>query len=606
METIHDSGRIRLLGVSNVTLEQLQRLCQGARVRPRFVQTGYLVGRVGERLEYAITICPDSFLRFAETTIMLKRLLALLVLMVVALPVAANGQSPSKGKVLLIGKQPDHPYGSHMYLHTGRMLGECLRLNGLEPIVSDGWPKDSALLRDVKTIVVYTTPAAEFLLDGPHRDQVEELMKQGVGLVTIHWASAVLQKNLDRLGDQWIGYLGGTWVSNVGLSTDTSELKQLSPKHPICRGWSNYELHDEYYLNPTISKQAQPLLQVTTKGQDVVVGWAFERPGGGRAYATTLGHFYSNFQNESFRRAIVNAILWTAKVEVPESGARVDVPDEFLKLPPDPAQATSDAAFPPHRVIGNTYYVGSKALASYLITTPDGHFLINSGYEETVPLIRASVESLGFKMRDVKALLASHAHADHVAGHAKLKELTGAKVYVMRGDDAVIATGGQGQYLYDESRWIPCPVDVVLDDTQKVTLGGVTLVSHRTPGHTRGCTTWTWQVAEGDKKYDVVVIGSPNVNPGYRLVKNRGYPEIAADFDKTFTVLKSLPCDVFLGAHGEYYGMAAKYERAQRAKESDKNPFIDPEGYRAYVKLKEGVFRSILADQNLEKDDNRQ
>src|SRR5437016_3269058 len=120
-------------------------------------------------------------------------------------------------------------------------------------------------------------------------------------------------------------------------------------------------------------------------------------------------------------------------------------------------QAQADSVFPAHRVVGNVYYVGSKALASYLITTPDGHFLINSSFEETVTLIRASVESLGFKMRDVKILLASHAHSDHVAGHAAMKELTGAKIYVMRGDEGVIESGGAGQYLYTDSRWQPCP-----------------------------------------------------------------------------------------------------------------------------------------------------
>ena len=116
-----------------------------------------------------------------------------------------------------------------------------------------------------------------------------------------------------------------------------------------------------------------------------------------------------------------------------------------------------------------------------------------------MPLIRVAVESLGFKMRDVKILLASHAHSDHVAGHALLQELTGAKVHVMRGDDEVIATGGEGQYLYTNSRWKPCPVDRVLEDGDEVKLGGVTLVARRTPGHTRGCTTWTWQVADGGK-----------------------------------------------------------------------------------------------------------
>jgi metallo-beta-lactamase class B len=251
--------------------------------------------------------------------------------------------------------------------------------------------------------------------------------------------------------------------------------------------------------------------------------------------------------------------------------------------------------FPAHRVIGNVYYVGSKDLASYLITSDDGHILINSGFEKTVPLIQKGVESLGFKMSDIKILLASHAHADHAAGLALAKEQTGAKVYIMRGDDRVIASGGEGQYLYHISRWKPCKVDRVLDDGEEVKLGKLTLVAHRTPGHTRGCTTWTWRVEDGGKSLDVVVIGSPNVNPGYRLVDNRDYPEIADDFTGAFRVLKSLPCDVFLGAHGAYYGMLDKYERAKSG--SNTNPFIDPKGYRDYVDLKEKAFRDTLAAQ---------
>jgi CubicO group peptidase (beta-lactamase class C family)/glyoxylase-like metal-dependent hydrolase (beta-lactamase superfamily II) len=261
------------------------------------------------------------------------------------------------------------------------------------------------------------------------------------------------------------------------------------------------------------------------------------------------------------------------------------------------AAAAAEQPFPAHRVVGNVYYVGSDALATYLITTPEGHILINSGFEETVPLIQASVESLGFKMTDVKILLESHAHSDHVVGHARLQQITGAKVYVMRGDHSVIASGGQGQYLYADSRWTPCKVDRVLDDGDEVKLGGETLVAHSTPGHTAGCTTWAWQATDGGKKYDVVVIGSPNVNPGYRLVRNKDYPQIASDFARTFAVLKKLPCDVFLGAHGEYYGMRAKYDRLKKA---DGNPFIDPKGYQAYVAEKEQVFRAKLADQRTE------
>ncbi len=162
------------------------------------------------------------------------------------------------------------------------------------------------------------------------------LSKKGVGLVTIHWASTVKQENFDRLGPRWLSYLGGTWISNVGLETGDSPLKQLQPDHPICRGWKEYTLHDEFYLNPTITDEATPLLQVTVKDKPVVVGWAYERPDGGRSFGTTLGHFYSNFQRENFRRMIVNAILWSAKVEIDKSGARVDLGQEDLALPDKP------------------------------------------------------------------------------------------------------------------------------------------------------------------------------------------------------------------------------------------------------------------------------
>jgi CubicO group peptidase (beta-lactamase class C family) len=255
--------------------------------------------------------------------------------------------------------------------------------------------------------------------------------------------------------------------------------------------------------------------------------------------------------------------------------------------------------FPAHKVVGNTYYVGSKDLATYLITTPDGHILINSGFERTVPLIQKSVESLGFNMSDVKILLASHAHSDHVAGLAALKELTGAKVYIMHGDDQVIASGGKGQYMYTTDRWAPCKVDRVLKDRDEVNFGGVTLVARSTPGHTRGCTTWTWKVEDGGKNHDVVVIGSPNVNPGFQLVNNKDYSEIAGDFARTFEVLKSLPCDVFLGAHGGYYGMV---ERHAQLKKGKANPFVNPAGYKEYVALKERAFRKTLAEQEARAD----
>ena len=191
---------------------------------------------------------------------LIKNTTALLLL---AVAFTSGWAGEAKTKILFIGKNPDHPHGTHMYMHTCGVLAKCAELTpGIETVVSNGWPKDAKTLAGVKSIVIYTSPAAELLLEGPHRNDVDQLMKKGVGLVTIHWASSVNQKNFEQLGPTWLSYLGGTWVSNVGLSGGKSPLKQLIPEHPICRGWKEYEIEDEFYLNPTI-KQAKPLLQVT-------------------------------------------------------------------------------------------------------------------------------------------------------------------------------------------------------------------------------------------------------------------------------------------------------------------------------------------------------
>lgn len=255
----------------------------------------------------------------------------------------------------------------------------------------------------------------------------------------------------------------------------------------------------------------------------------------------------------------------------------------------------ADEIFPPHRVAGNLYYVGSRNISCYLVATDEGHVLINSGFEETVPLIRASVEKLGFKMKDVKILLSSHAHSDHVAGLASLQEITGAQVFAMKGDDKVISSGGKGQYLYSDARWQPCHVDRVLKDKATVKIGGAVLVARKTAGHTRGCTTWTYAVKDGGKTLNAVIVGSPNVNPGYQLVGNQSYKKIAQDYELGFAVLKKLPCDIFLGAHGKYYGMLSKYEAW--IKDQAKNAFIDPDGYKAYISERQSAFAAKLAEQ---------
>lgn len=263
------------------------------------------------------------------------------------------------------------------------------------------------------------------------------------------------------------------------------------------------------------------------------------------------------------------------------------------------AQASADwtEPFPPFRIAGNLYYVGSKGLANYLITTPQGHILINSDLEANVPLLRASVEKLGFKFTDIKILLISHAHWDHDAASATIKKLTGATYMVMDADVPVVESGGKADFHYAnvaDSQYAATKVDRVLHDGEEVKLGDAVLVAHLTPGHTKGCTTWTMKVAEGGKTYNVVIVGSPNVNPGYRLVNNQAYPQITSDYERTFRVLKSLPCDIFLGAHGSYFDLEVKYPRL---KESGVAALVDPDGYKKYVVERESAFRTELAKQ---------
>jgi metallo-beta-lactamase class B len=257
--------------------------------------------------------------------------------------------------------------------------------------------------------------------------------------------------------------------------------------------------------------------------------------------------------------------------------------------------------FPPFRIAGNLYYVGSADLASYLIATPQGLILINSSLQPSVPLIRKSVEALGFHFRDIKILLISHAHYDHCAGSAEILKLTGAKYEVMDADVPVIESGGRNdfQYAADKSMHFPAThVDRVLHDGSAVQLGGTVLTAHLTAGHTKGTTTWTLDEPEGGRRLAVVIVGSPNVNPGYKLAGNKTYPQIAADYRHGFAVLQALPCDIFLGAHGGYFGLAEKYARS---KSGDKNAFIDPAGYKAYIADREQAFQAELQRQSAAK-----
>jgi metallo-beta-lactamase class B len=272
------------------------------------------------------------------------------------------------------------------------------------------------------------------------------------------------------------------------------------------------------------------------------------------------------------------------------------LPACVLWAAPNPEWTTPLAPF---RIADNLYYVGSQDLASYLVVTPKGDILINSSLQTSPALIQISVEQLGFRFSDIKILLISHAHADHDAGSAEVKRLTGAKYMVMDGDVPVVESGGAQDFAYPKDLYPAVKVDRVLHDGDQVSLGGAVLVAHKTPGHTRGCTTWTMRAVIGGQPRDVVIVGSWNVNPGYRLVDRPGapasYPGIAADYEHSFVIWKSLPCDVFLGAHGAYFDMLAKLGQAKAG--AGETVWLDAEGYKAAVAERQQAFEAELKKQ---------
>jgi metallo-beta-lactamase class B len=263
------------------------------------------------------------------------------------------------------------------------------------------------------------------------------------------------------------------------------------------------------------------------------------------------------------------------------------------------------APLPPFRIADNLYYVGSRDLAAYLITTPAGNILINANLESSPPQIRSSIEQLGFHYADIKILLNSQAHFDHVAGVAQILRETHAKNFVMVGDDEAMRTGGHADFAYNTDgilTYPPAAVDRVLHDGSIVTLGSVTLTAHKTAGHTRGCTTWTFRThVPGEpaaQLRNVVIIGGYSALSQFRLVATPGhptsYPGIVADFRHTFTTLRSLPCDIPLGAHGLYFGMLSKLARLPKEGPA---VFIDPAGYKIIVDNAEAAFNKALTTQ---------
>ena len=259
----------------------------------------------------------------------------------------------------------------------------------------------------------------------------------------------------------------------------------------------------------------------------------------------------------------------------------------------DPAYRAMNQPVEPYRILGNIYYVGASDVTSFLIATSQGLIVLDGGFSETAAQIRDNVARLGFQLSDVKILLNSHAHSDHAGGLAQLKAWTGARLLASAGDAPLLAAGGHGDpYFGDTLPFLPVVVDHQLRDGEAVTLGDTTLTAHVTAGHTRGCTTWTMQVSDAGKRYDVVFVGSTSVLSGYRLTDRPTYPGIQDDYARTFAVLAALPCDVFLGSHASFYN---GLDKARRLRAGEKpNPFVDPQGYRAFEAGAEAAFRDRL------------
>jgi len=254
-------------------------------------------------------------------------------------------------------------------------------------------------------------------------------------------------------------------------------------------------------------------------------------------------------------------------------------------------------AFGPFQIIGNIYYVGDTGNAVYLFTTPEGHILFDTGYPETAPIVRQSVEKLGFQMRDIKIMINGHAHVDHVGGHALVKEMTGATIAASELDAPVIESGARrGDFRGPRANpWAPAKVDRIIRDGDTVSLGGVTLTAHHTPGHTLGNLSWTTTIQDGGRTLNVTIMPSIGVNEGVRVVNNPNNPTIVEQYQKTFQFLKTVPCDVFLSPHGRHYGLEAKYAAMQAG--AAQNPFIDPAGCRQYVEAAEARFMKQLEEE---------
>src|SRR6516162_3598913 len=264
-----------------------------------------------------------------------KQLIAIAVWLLASTALVA---ADKKAKILLIGKDLDHPRNTHTYMSDCTLLAKCLRqTDGVEAVVSNGWPKDPAVVKDVTAIVLHTRLGGTVLFGGPQRRQVEELLKRGVGITAIHWGTGAETPE----GGPWLQAMGG-WFNAEGdgfsrYLVQGSKLCQVDASHPICRGWSDFDLREEFYFKLCFLPDAKPLMNTIIEGKDYPIGWVYERRNqkGGRSFGFVGGHFHDNFGIRAFRQAVVNGILWTAHMRIPENGAPISITSKDMQLPSD-------------------------------------------------------------------------------------------------------------------------------------------------------------------------------------------------------------------------------------------------------------------------------
>lgn len=258
-----------------------------------------------------------------------RRVLCLGWLAFVSLPCPAAETK----RIVLIGHAPDHPYRTHCYLPDCELLAKCLRQNGdIEAIVSNGWPTDPAVLEGVDGIVLHVQQGGNVIFHPACREKAAELLKQGVGLTAIHWSTGA---SVDEIGDRYQAAMGGLFNPEFSQYTvEESTMRRAAPDHPVSRGWQNYPLREEFYINLRFLPGIVPIMVAKVRGEDFPIGWVYERPDseGGRSFGFVGGHFHDNFAVPEFRRGLVNGILWTSHVDVPAAGAQCDITPADMEL----------------------------------------------------------------------------------------------------------------------------------------------------------------------------------------------------------------------------------------------------------------------------------